>query len=448
MKHFSSAASAGGWNLRDTQSRYQVVFMNLEPNANWPKETHPGMDQLFFVFSGTGKAKSGATNTILLQPGDALTVPAGVEHEIAALERGLQMWSVYTPVKPGVFQHDLLPQEKLRAVLADAPPEYQGTIESLLQRMEAVAAGQTDEHAHLLVEAAQQWTELIGKRGGGSIGVRRRRRRQRKSPAKKGTPRGRSKSRSRSGSRRRSTSAKKKTPRGRSKSRSQSGQTKSAGSGKQTSRPRKKSTTPPRRGRSKSNSPTKKNNKSPATKIRKSNSRSPNRRNKKSTSPRRTRSQSNSPKIKDRKSSSNRSPRKRTSRGRRRSSSPSAVTTTTNRYNDYGPGSTWGSSAGQTDLRPVDYIPPARRGLQQTEFTPDSPPMRQTGFTPTVRPTAMTAPPVNYSRSSSASSSPVVSPRPTRLVPRRPPGEVVVDDKTYSGDGGRVERFDLDGNPL
>lgn len=176
------------WELKDSQSRYQVVFMNLESNADWPKESHPGMDQLFFILSGSGTATAG-TKEVSLQPGDVLTIPAGTEHAVAASTQGMQLWTVYTPVVPGVFEHKNV-QEELRAALEVAPLEYQDSMMSLLQRMEAVAIGEYDEHAHLLESAAQQWTQLVGKkmRVAG-------RRRARRSPKKKPSlGRGRSKS--------------------------------------------------------------------------------------------------------------------------------------------------------------------------------------------------------------------------------------------------------------
>jgi mannose-6-phosphate isomerase-like protein (cupin superfamily) len=165
------------WELKDSQSRYQVVFMNLESNADWPKESHPGMDQLFFILSGSGTATAG-TKEVSLQPGDVLTIPAGTEHAVTASAQGMQLWTVYTPVVPGVFEHKNV-QEELRAALEVAPLEYQDSMMSLLQRMEAVAIGEYDEHAHLLESAAQQWTQLVGKK------MRAAGRRGRRSPKKK-----------------------------------------------------------------------------------------------------------------------------------------------------------------------------------------------------------------------------------------------------------------------
>lgn len=418
MKHFSSTNVPQGWNLKDSQQRYQVVFMNLEPGASWPKESHPRMDQLFFVVSGTGKAMSG-TRSVTLRPGDALTIPAGTEHEVAALESGMKLWTVYTPVEPGVFQHnDPSLKEELRAALVDAPLEFQNTVQSLLHRMEAHDAGiQHDEHAYLLEGAAKEWIELIGRRAGRRARSRRRR----------------SKSRSRSRGRRRSKSRSPKKQ-GKSKSRSRSRgrrQSKSRSPTKGGARQRKSKSRSKSRGRSKSGGggggvSVKKQGKS------KSRSRSRGRRQSKSGE-----GGGGSVSVKKQGKSKSRSrSRRERRRQQRRSQSPS-----TSRFDTFGPNSSWGTSTdGAPRLYSTTYAPAST----------SSPRLYSTSYPSAVSPTTTISPPTSPRPTRpvplppvSPTVSPPTSPRPTRPVPAVP-GKIVLGGTTRYTDEGRATRIEVE----
>lgn len=461
LPSFSSKNEHLGWHLKDTQSRYQVVFMNLEPNASWPAEIHNDMDQIFIIVSGSGMGKAGAKK-VLLNPGDVLTIPAGIEHEVASLDMGMQLWTIYTPVVPGQFQHDIPPtvstKEQLRAALVDAPVEYQESMTALLQRMEAVDDGQEDAHAHLLVSAAQEWVELIGKRAG----VRRRRRksvkkvgpaRRKKTASPKSARRGRSKSKSQE--KRRGRSPGKTSPRSKEeKAGPRKSKSKSPGSGK---------TKEKRKSRSPGGKP------SPRSKEEKAERR-------------RSKSQSSlggggAPKQTLSKE------RKKEKKAEKRSQSPPAFssrgysTTTTT-----GGGSAWarpvttpppppassgyspvvsprGSSSSWSSSSSGGYSPVVSPRSYSPPASPTLPPRRQTS-PPRIppRPTQPIPTPARFSPTVSPSVSPPQSPRPTRPVPAIPskstPSAIVFHNKfenktvTRFTDGGGTKKMDLDGNPL
>jgi mannose-6-phosphate isomerase-like protein (cupin superfamily) len=170
MKAFTSNDTS---SVRERQARYELVLVRLGPNEEIPQEVHQSMDQLFFVVSGSGIANE----RLLLRVGNALTIPAGTSHVIRALEGGMTLWTVYIPLIHGQFIHTAM--EELRNALPDAPAEHIETIESLLSRMESA---DDDPHTHLLMGAAQEWTEFIGARARRSGG---RRRRTRKPPVLK-----------------------------------------------------------------------------------------------------------------------------------------------------------------------------------------------------------------------------------------------------------------------
>lgn len=144
------------------ERRLELVALHLPAPLSLGLETHVGMDQTFIVLAGSGIATVG-DRTVELKRGDALVVLAGTPHDLRATE-DLHLYTVYTPVVPGVFDHGNAlkdAREALHSVVKNAPIKYNATLVDLLRRMDAHSGGEHDEHAALLVGAAQQWVDFL-----------------------------------------------------------------------------------------------------------------------------------------------------------------------------------------------------------------------------------------------------------------------------------------------
>lgn len=80
-----------------TGSYSQLVLMSLSPGENIGEETHPSIDQIFFVIKGTGKAVlNDVVNEIKKHTG--VYVTAGTKHDIInSGEEDLKLYTIYSP---------------------------------------------------------------------------------------------------------------------------------------------------------------------------------------------------------------------------------------------------------------------------------------------------------------------------------------------------------------
>lgn len=80
-----------------TGEREQVVLMNLAPRTNIGEETHPHVEQVFFIVSGSGRALvEGSPST--LSEGDLLVVTPGVRHDVINdSDQPLKLFTIYAP---------------------------------------------------------------------------------------------------------------------------------------------------------------------------------------------------------------------------------------------------------------------------------------------------------------------------------------------------------------
>lgn len=81
-----------------TCKHQQLVVMSLKPGEDIGQETHAEHDQFIRVESGTGEAiLNGEVNT--LSDGDAVIIPAGVEHNIInrSTTDPMKLYTLYSP---------------------------------------------------------------------------------------------------------------------------------------------------------------------------------------------------------------------------------------------------------------------------------------------------------------------------------------------------------------
>ena len=81
-----------------TAQHSQLVVMSLLPGEEIGKEVHEIVDQFIRIEKGEGKAILN-DEEFLLSDGSAVTVPAGVEHDIinTSSENKLKLYTVYSP---------------------------------------------------------------------------------------------------------------------------------------------------------------------------------------------------------------------------------------------------------------------------------------------------------------------------------------------------------------
>lgn len=81
-----------------TGQHAQLVVMSLEPNEEIGLEVHEVTDQFLRIEHGEGKLLLGGVE-YPLQDGDAIVVPAGIEHNVinTSSESQLKLYTVYSP---------------------------------------------------------------------------------------------------------------------------------------------------------------------------------------------------------------------------------------------------------------------------------------------------------------------------------------------------------------
>ena len=77
--------------------KFQLVYMNLKPNENIPKETHKTTDQFIRIEEGNGVAILNGKKFILSKD-TAIIIPAGIEHEIIneSFTQPLKLYTIYS----------------------------------------------------------------------------------------------------------------------------------------------------------------------------------------------------------------------------------------------------------------------------------------------------------------------------------------------------------------
>lgn len=88
-----------------TGAHCQLVLMSLLPNEDIGFEVHEENDQFFRFESGEGKVVINET-TYEVKDGDAVIVPSGAKHNVIAGEKGLKLYTIYSPAhhKDGVIR--------------------------------------------------------------------------------------------------------------------------------------------------------------------------------------------------------------------------------------------------------------------------------------------------------------------------------------------------------
>ncbi len=80
-----------------TGNHSQVVLMTLKVGEEIGVETHPNNDQFFRIESGIGRAVISGKD-YMLKDGTAVSVPAGVEHNIINTgDAPLKLYTIYSP---------------------------------------------------------------------------------------------------------------------------------------------------------------------------------------------------------------------------------------------------------------------------------------------------------------------------------------------------------------
>lgn len=88
-----------------TGAHCQLVLMSLNPNEEIGMEVHPDNDQFFRFEMGEGKVIINETEYDV-KDGDAVIVPSGSNHNVIAGEKGLKMYTIYSPAhhKDGIVR--------------------------------------------------------------------------------------------------------------------------------------------------------------------------------------------------------------------------------------------------------------------------------------------------------------------------------------------------------
>lgn len=90
-----------------TSKKSQLVVMSLKKNENIGMEIHSDVDQFIRIEKGTAVAILNK-KIYKLTDGDAVVIPAGVEHDIVNLSKTsmLKLYTIYTPAehKPNTIE--------------------------------------------------------------------------------------------------------------------------------------------------------------------------------------------------------------------------------------------------------------------------------------------------------------------------------------------------------
>lgn len=79
-----------------TGPKIQLVVMSLGPGEDIGLENHPDTDQFIRVDKGEGEALIGGKK-YSLKDGDAIIIPSGSEHNVTASDKGIKLYTVYSP---------------------------------------------------------------------------------------------------------------------------------------------------------------------------------------------------------------------------------------------------------------------------------------------------------------------------------------------------------------
>lgn len=88
-----------------TGAHCQLVLMNLIPGEEIGMEVHEENDQFFRFEGGEGKVIINETEYDV-KDGDAVIVPSGANHNVIAGEKGLKLYTIYSPAhhKDGIVR--------------------------------------------------------------------------------------------------------------------------------------------------------------------------------------------------------------------------------------------------------------------------------------------------------------------------------------------------------
>lgn len=88
-----------------TGAHCQLVLMSLLPFEEIGMEVHEENDQFFRFESGDGKVIINETEYDV-KDGDAVIVPTGANHNVIAGEKGLKLYTIYSPAhhKDGIIR--------------------------------------------------------------------------------------------------------------------------------------------------------------------------------------------------------------------------------------------------------------------------------------------------------------------------------------------------------
>lgn len=79
-----------------TGEHSQLVLMSLQPNEEIGFEIHEENDQFFRFEDGQGRVIINETEYDVAD-GDAVVVPSGARHNVIAGEKGLKLYTIYSP---------------------------------------------------------------------------------------------------------------------------------------------------------------------------------------------------------------------------------------------------------------------------------------------------------------------------------------------------------------
>jgi mannose-6-phosphate isomerase-like protein (cupin superfamily) len=88
-----------------TGEHCQLVLMSLLPNEEIGSEIHEKNDQFFRFEEGEGRVVINETEYNVVD-GDAVIVPSGARHNVIAGEKGLKLYTIYSPAhhKDGIIR--------------------------------------------------------------------------------------------------------------------------------------------------------------------------------------------------------------------------------------------------------------------------------------------------------------------------------------------------------
>lgn len=103
-----------------TGKHCQLVLMSLLPNEDIGEEIHNENDQFFRFEDGEGKVIIDETE-YTVGDGDVIIVPSGAKHNIIAGEKGLKLYTIYSPAhhKEGTIR-------KTKKEAIEDEPEFDG----------------------------------------------------------------------------------------------------------------------------------------------------------------------------------------------------------------------------------------------------------------------------------------------------------------------------------